>query len=133
MVVNQVLREMKHHMLRLVNSKSLKCNHKHNWLLYCQEPRKMMKSECDWCMNIVPACVMIGILLVFHINTSDISRRLNGLSLYRRQLHTFEYVVYSVIRLISHRNVCIYVYMSPQAFVSKSKNKFSYILVDINN
>jgi len=93
MVVNRVFREMKHHMLRLVNSSSSKCDHKHNRLLYCQEPRKMMKSECDWCMNIAPACVMIAILPVFHINTSDISRTLDGLSLYRRQLHTFEYVV----------------------------------------
>lgn len=47
MVVNQDMREMKHHMLRLVNSKSLKCDHKHNQVLYCQEPRKMMKSEFD--------------------------------------------------------------------------------------
>ena len=84
MVVNRVMREMKHHMLRSVNSKSLKCNHKHNQLLYCQEPRKIMKSDFDWCMNIVPARVMIGILLVFHIKPSDISRTLNGLPLYRR-------------------------------------------------
>ena len=45
MVVNRVEREMKHHVLRLVNAKSLKCDHKHNQVLYCQEPRKMMKSE----------------------------------------------------------------------------------------
>ena len=42
-------------------------------------------------------------------------------------------MLYSVIRLISHRNVYIYIYMSPQAFVSESKNKFSYILVDLKN
>jgi hypothetical protein len=83
-VVNQVMREMKHHMLRLVYFRSLICDHKHEQLLCCQDPRKMMKSEFDWCMNIAPARVMIGMLLVFHIKPSDISRTLNGLSLYRR-------------------------------------------------
>ena len=43
-VVNRVMKVMKHHMLRLVNFKSLKCDHKHNQLLNCQEPRTIMKS-----------------------------------------------------------------------------------------
>jgi len=41
----------------------------------------MMRSKFDWCTYIVPACVMIGILLVFHVKPTDISRTLNGLSL----------------------------------------------------
>lgn len=47
LVVNRIMKVMKHWMLRLVDFKCLKYDHKHNQLLDCQEPRKMMESNVD--------------------------------------------------------------------------------------